>query len=79
MEEDEEFIYLALERCRESLADLMKNSLHKGNYFVTAEGRPTSMCLQVTLHDKHANAGLQLHPRRSQIPFSDVRSWLMVR
>ncbi|KAK9861488.1 hypothetical protein WJX84_008156 [Apatococcus fuscideae] len=47
MDEDEEFIYLALERCRESLADLMKNSLHKNNFFVTAEGRPTSMCLQL--------------------------------
>ena len=46
MEEDEEFIYLALERCRESLADLMKNSPQKDNYFLTSEGRPTSMCLQ---------------------------------
>ena len=45
MEEDEEFIYLALERCRESLADLMK--MQTSSYFVDPDGRPTPMCLQV--------------------------------
>ncbi len=52
MEEDEEFIYLALERCRESLADLLKNSLQRETHFVAEDGRPTPMCLQAcpTLH-----------------------------
>ena len=70
MEEDEEFIYLALERCRESLADLMKNSLHTNSYFVTRDGRPTSMCLQVfpfqMLHDATFFIASSLHDPRFQ-------------
>jgi hypothetical protein len=46
MEEDNEFVYLALERCRHSLNDLI---VSEGGsvYFVDEARRPTPFCMQV--------------------------------
>ena len=48
MEEDSEFVYLALERCKQSLND----ALGKGNpsepwQFVSQDGQPTKLCMRV--------------------------------
>jgi len=45
MEEDAEFVYLALERCRQSLHDLMA-APDAGRQFVDEQRRPTPFCMQ---------------------------------
>ena len=46
MEEDNEFVYLALERCRQSLADLVTGE--GGSVFLVDEAKhPTPFCIQV--------------------------------
>ena len=46
MEEDDQFVYLALERCRHSLADLLSGAGGPPQ-FVDDARRPTPFCLQV--------------------------------
>ena len=47
MEEDSEFVYLALERCRQSLADLVTGE--GGSVFLVDEAKhPTPFCMQVS-------------------------------
>ena len=46
MEEDSEFVYLALERCKQSLADLVAGE--GGSVFMVDEAKhPTPFCIQV--------------------------------
>ena len=46
MEEDSEFVYLALERCKQSLADLVTGE--GGSVFLVDEAKhPTPFCIQV--------------------------------
>lgn len=45
MEEDNEFVYLALERCRQSLNDLV-SSEGGSVFFVDEARRPTPFCMQ---------------------------------
>ena len=45
MEEDAEFVYLALERCRQSLHDLMAGPAAE-RQFVDEHRRPTAFCMQ---------------------------------
>ncbi|KAK9828434.1 hypothetical protein WJX81_007728 [Elliptochloris bilobata] len=60
MEEDAEFVYLALERCRQSLHDLMAVPSAE-RHFVDEHRRPTSFCMQVAME---AGRGLvALHER----------------
>ena len=48
MEEDTEFVYLALERCKQSLNDLLGGSTPEGPaMFVGSDGQPTDFCMQV--------------------------------
>ncbi len=47
MEEDEEFVYLALEQCKHSLADMITMTPSQEHLFVDSEGWPTSWCMQV--------------------------------
>ena len=47
MEEDSEFVYLALERCRQSLADLVTGE--GGSVFLVDEAKhPTPFCMQAS-------------------------------
>ena len=51
MEEDSEFVYLALERCKQSLND----ALGKGNasqpwQFISQDRQPTKLCMRVSPH-----------------------------
>ena len=46
MEEDTEFVYLALERCRHSLNDLM-GTADGPSQFVDQTRRPSAFCMQV--------------------------------
>ena len=47
MEEDSEFVYLALERCRQSLADLVTGE--GGHVFLVDEAKhPTPFCMQAS-------------------------------
>lgn len=47
MEEDSEFVYLALERCRQSLAELVTGE--GGSVFLVDEAKhPTPFCIQVS-------------------------------
>lgn len=46
MEEDSEFVYLALERCKQSLADMVMGD--GGSVFLVNEAKhPTPFCIQV--------------------------------
>ena len=47
MEEDSEFVYLALERCKYSLADMLAVTPSLEAMFVDAQGYPTPWCMQV--------------------------------
>ena len=47
MEEDAEFVYLALERCKHSLADVLAVDPPSEHLFVDSQGYPTPLCLQV--------------------------------
>ncbi|BDA47514.1 probable serine/threonine-protein kinase/endoribonuclease IRE1 at C-terminar half [Coccomyxa sp. Obi] len=57
MEEDNEFVYLALERCRHSLNDLM-NTDDGPAAFVDDARRPTSFCIQVIEEAGHGLVAL---------------------
>ena len=47
MEEDSEFVYLALERCKQTLADLVTGE--GGSVFLVDEAKhPTPFCIQVS-------------------------------
>ncbi len=46
MEEDGEFVYLALERCKQSLADMIATTPSQQHMFMN-EGYPTPWCMQV--------------------------------
>ena len=48
MEEDNEFVYLALERCRQSLNDLVNSEDGPANFLDDAR-RPTPFCMQASL------------------------------
>ena len=48
MEEDNEFVYLALERCRQSLNDLVNSEDGPANFLDDAR-RPTPFCMQAML------------------------------
>ena len=48
MEEDGEFVYLALERCRHSLADMLSVGPPAEALFVDSQAYPTPLCMQVT-------------------------------
>lgn len=49
MEEDTEFVYLALERCKQSLNDLLgKGNSANAPQFVSQEGQPTDLCMRVS-------------------------------
>lgn len=47
MEEDAEFVYLALERCKQSLADLLSLNPPMEPLFVDSQAHPTPSCMQV--------------------------------
>ncbi len=47
MEEDAEFVYLALERCKQSLADMIAMTPSQQHMFTDGEGYPTPWCMQV--------------------------------
>lgn len=47
MEEDDEFVYLALERCKHSLADVLAVDPPSEHLFVDSQGYPTTLCMQV--------------------------------
>lgn len=51
MEEDAEFVYLALERCKQSLNDVLGNGnsgkASEASQFVSQEGQPTELCMRV--------------------------------
>lgn len=46
-EEDEEFVYLALERCKQTLADMLANTQTPQQHFVDADGFPSAWAMQV--------------------------------
>lgn len=50
LEEDGEFVYLALERCKQSLADLLNHPPPLQQLFVDSDGHPTPLCMQVLTH-----------------------------
>ena len=47
MEEDGEFVYLALERCKHSLADVLGVDSPSEHLFVDSQAYPTPLCMQV--------------------------------
>lgn len=47
MEEDAEFVYLALERCKHSLADVLTSHPSSEHCFVDSHSYPTPICMQV--------------------------------
>ncbi|DBA76306.1 TPA: bifunctional endoribonuclease/protein kinase ire1 [Trebouxia sp. C0004] len=47
LEEDGEFVYLALERCKQSLADMVAATPSQQHMFMDGEGHPTPWCMQV--------------------------------
>ena len=48
MEEDREFVYLALERCKHSLNDALGGGKAAQDYkFVSSEGHPTELAVRV--------------------------------
>ncbi len=47
MEEDGEFVYLALERCKQSLADMVAVTPSQQHMFMDEDGYPTPWCMQV--------------------------------
>ena len=47
MEEDGEFVYLALERCKQSLADLITMTPSQQHMLMEGDGYPTPWCMQV--------------------------------
>ena len=47
MEEDAEFVYLALERCKHSLADLLSLGPPTQPLFLDSQAHPTPCCMQV--------------------------------
>ena len=47
MEEDGEFVYLALERCKQSLADVLRTDCALEQSFLDSSGYPTPYCMQV--------------------------------
>ena len=49
MEEDQDFVYLALERCKQTLAQMMTASPSQEDHFVDEAGYPTAWCMQVRL------------------------------
>ena len=49
MEEDTEFVYLALERCKQSLNDVLGSGTpQEGWSFVGPDGMPTALCMRVS-------------------------------
>ena len=49
MEEDTEFVYLALERCKQSLNDVLGTGTpQEGWSFVGPDGMPTPLCMRVS-------------------------------
>ncbi len=62
MEEDNEFVYLALERCRHSLNDLM-NTEDGPPAFVDDARRPTAFCIQARLSTCNSTFFLTMHGR----------------
>ena len=49
MEEDTEFVYLALERCKQSLNDVLgSGNPQEGWSFVGPDGMPTALCMRVS-------------------------------
>ena len=63
MEEDNEFVYLALERCRQSLADLVTGE--GGSVFLVDEAKhPTPFCIQVGIRAKLFKVSGTLDMRR---------------
>ena len=60
MEEDSEFVYLALERCKQSLADLVTGE--GGSVFLVDEAKhPTPFCIQVR-HSCRSSRTILDHP-----------------
>lgn len=49
LEEDAEFVYLALERCQHSLADVLTLHPSPEHCFVDTHSYPTPLCMQVRL------------------------------
>ena len=50
MEECSEFVYLALERCKQSLNDMLGDvTPERAREFQGPDGRPSDMCLKVSL------------------------------
>ncbi|GFR44013.1 hypothetical protein Agub_g5168 [Astrephomene gubernaculifera] len=49
MEEDREFVYLALERCRSTLADFLTSPDGREQFVEAASGQPTQRCLSAML------------------------------
>jgi len=48
MEEDTEFVYLALERCKQSLNDVLGGGAPEESWrFVGQNGMPTELCMRV--------------------------------
>ena len=56
IEEDGEFVYLALERCRHSLADMFTITPSLEHMFVDSEGYPSAWCMQVGIRPCHAES-----------------------
>ncbi len=55
MEEDGEFVYLALERCRWSLMDAMADEAFRAR-MKDEEGRPSQLCMQVRVDRSPAHS-----------------------
>ena len=67
MEEDSEFVYLALERCKQSLADLVTGD--GGSVFLVDEAKhPTPFCIQV----RSPRRALQCVGRNLSLPLVPV-------
>ena len=49
LEEDEEFVYLALERCQQTLAQMLTATPSAQSQFVDDLGLPTAYCMQVNV------------------------------
>lgn len=56
-EEDEEFVYLALERCQQTLAHLLASAQPAEHQLVGHDGYPTAWCMQVShVHELYTSS-----------------------